>query len=218
MTHERSHSDQGILLGLFHLSPSLTCHPFSILLSAQKLTSMCESCSVVSNSLQPRGLYSPWNSPGQNTRVGRHSLLQGIFPTQGSDPGLPHCKWILYQLSHQGSPRILEWVAFPFSRGSSQPRDQTQVSRIAGRVFTSWATWEAQLTCMDFINRLVTLWLLAGFGSSIFLYIEGKQCSWFWIVLAAAAKSPQSCPTRCDPIDGSPAGCPLWASICFFDF
>ena len=42
-----------------------------------------ESCSVVSDSLRPRGLYSPWNSPGQNTGVGRHSLLQGIFPTQG---------------------------------------------------------------------------------------------------------------------------------------
>ena len=104
MTHERSHSDQGILLGLFHLSPSLTCHPFSILLSAQKLTCMCESCSVVSNSLQPHGLYSPWNSPGQNTRVGSLSLLQGIFPTQGSNPGLPHCRQSLYQLSHMGSP------------------------------------------------------------------------------------------------------------------
>ena len=45
---------------------------------------------------------SPWNSSGQNTRVGSRSLLQGIFPTQGSDPGLQHCRQILYQLSHQG--------------------------------------------------------------------------------------------------------------------
>ena len=44
-----------------------------------------------------------WNSPGHNTGVGNLSLLQGIFPTQGSNPGLPHCKWILYQLSNQGS-------------------------------------------------------------------------------------------------------------------
>ena len=58
-----------------------------------------ESCSVVSDSLGPRGLYSPWNSPGQNTGVGSLSLLQGIFPTQGSNPGLPHCRQILYQLS-----------------------------------------------------------------------------------------------------------------------
>ena len=44
---------------------------------------------------------SPWNSLGPSTGVGRLSLLQGMFPTQGSNPGLPHCRWILYQLSHQ---------------------------------------------------------------------------------------------------------------------
>ena len=60
-----------------------------------------ESRSVVSDSLRPHGLYSPWNSPGQNTGVGSLSLLQGIFPTQGSNPRLPHYRWILYQLSHQ---------------------------------------------------------------------------------------------------------------------
>ena len=59
-----------------------------------------ESCSGLSDSLQPRGLYSPWNSPGQNTGVGSLFLLQGIFPTQGSNPGLPHCQRINYQLSH----------------------------------------------------------------------------------------------------------------------
>ena len=68
---------------------------------------MSESRSVVSDSLRPHGLYSPWNSPGQDTRVGNRSLLQGIFPTQGSNPGLPHCRWILYQLSHQGSPNTI---------------------------------------------------------------------------------------------------------------
>ena len=92
---------------------------------------MSESCSVVSDSLRPHGLYSPWNSPGQNTGVGSHSLLQGIFPTLGSNPGLPHCKWILYQLSHKGSPRILDRVDCSFSSGSSQPRNQTGVSCIA---------------------------------------------------------------------------------------
>ena len=63
-----------------------------------------ESHSVVSNSLRPHELHSSWNSPGQNTGVGSLSLLQGIFPTQGSNPGLPCCRWILYQLSHKGSP------------------------------------------------------------------------------------------------------------------
>ena len=62
-----------------------------------------ESHSVVSDSLRPHGPYSPWNSPGQNTGVGSLSLLQGIFPTQGSNPGLLHCRQILHQLSYQGS-------------------------------------------------------------------------------------------------------------------
>ena len=67
-------------------------------------SSESESRSVVSDSLCPHGLCGPWNSPGQNTGVGSCFLLQGIFPTQGSNPGLPHCRRILYQLSHQGSP------------------------------------------------------------------------------------------------------------------
>ena len=81
-------------------------------------------------SLRPHGLYSPWNSPGQNSGVSRLCLLQGIFPSQGSNPGLPHCRRILYQLSHQGSPRILEWVAYPFFRGISWPRNRTGVSAL----------------------------------------------------------------------------------------
>ena len=80
-----------------------------------------ESHSVVSDFLRSHGLYSPWNSPGQNTRVGSLSLLQGTFPTQGSNPGLPYCRQILYQLSHQGRPRILEWVAYPFSSDLPNP-------------------------------------------------------------------------------------------------
>ena len=69
-----------------------------------------ESHSVVSDPLQPCGLYSPWNSPGQNTEVGSLSLLQGVFPTQESNQGLLHCKEILYQLSHQGSPSISVYI------------------------------------------------------------------------------------------------------------
>ena len=94
------------------------------------------------DSLQPQELFSPWNSPGQNTGVGSLSLFQGVFPTQGLNPGLPHCRWILYQLSHQGSPRILEWVAYPFSSRSSRLRYRTWVSCIAGGFFTIWATRE----------------------------------------------------------------------------
>ena len=94
------------------------------------------------DSLQPHGLYSPWNSPVQNTAVDSSSLLHGIFPTQGSNPGLLHCRRILYQLNHLGSSRIVEWVAYPFSSGSSPTRNQTRVSCIAGRFFTNWAIRE----------------------------------------------------------------------------
>ena len=76
----------------------------SLLLPLDQFPSESESCSVVSNSLQACGLYSPWNFPGQNTGVGSLSLLQGVVPTQGSNTGLLHCRQILYQLSHQGSP------------------------------------------------------------------------------------------------------------------
>ena len=76
-----------------------------------------ESRSVVSDSLWPHGLYSPCDSSGQNTGVGSLSLLQGIFPTQGSNPGLLLCRRILYQLSHTESRRhftvtslILKWI------------------------------------------------------------------------------------------------------------
>ena len=69
------------------------------------------SCSVGSDSLQPHGLQPdrllcPWNSPGKNTGVACHSLLHGIFLTQGSNPGLLQCRWILYCFSHQGSPFV----------------------------------------------------------------------------------------------------------------
>ena len=89
----------------------------------------------MSNSLRPHGLYSPRNSPGQNTGLGSCSLLQGIFPTQGSNPGLLHCRQILFQLNYQGSPRILEWVTYPFSSRSSQLRNQTRVFCIADGFF-----------------------------------------------------------------------------------
>ena len=91
-------------------------------LLAQSCLTLCDP--VVCS---PPGSSFHGDSPGKNTAVGCHSLLQGIFTTQGSNPGLPYHRWILYHLSHQGSRRILEWVAYPFSRGSSQPRNRTRV-------------------------------------------------------------------------------------------
>ena len=99
----------------------------------------------VSDYLWPHGLYSPWNSLGQNTGVDSLSLLQGIFPTQGLNAGLLLCRWIFYQLSHKVSSRILEWVTYPFSSGYSWPRNWTGVSCIEGGFFTNWANREANM-------------------------------------------------------------------------
>ena len=103
-----------------------------------------ESHSVVSSSLRPHEPHSPWNFPGQNTGVCSISPLQEIFPIWRSIPGLPHCRWILYQLNHKGSPRILEWVANPFSSISFWPKKRTGVSCIAGGFFSNCAIREVQ--------------------------------------------------------------------------
>ena len=92
---------------------------------------------------------------------------RGIFPIQGSNPGLLHCRWILYQLSHQGSPRILEWVAYPFSRRSSRPKNQTGVSCIAGGFFTNWATREAPIKGREEANLPYRITLIYGENSAL---------------------------------------------------
>ena len=105
-----------------------------VCLVAQSCLTLCDpmGCS-------PPGSSVHGDSPDKDTGVGCYTLLQGIFPTQGSNPVLLYRKQILYWRS----PRILEWVTYPFSKGSSQPRNQTRVSCIAGRFFTSWANREA---------------------------------------------------------------------------
>ena len=91
----------------------------------------------MSNSLQPHGPYSPWNSPAQNTGVGSCSLLQGIFPTQGSNPGLLHCRRILYQLSHQGSPSLGDRKQVSESSNSRDENDkQLRQARSRGKLLT----------------------------------------------------------------------------------
>ena len=82
----------------------------------------------MSTSLQPHGLYSPWNSPGQNTWVGSLSLLQGIFPNPGIEPKSPTLRADFLPAEPQGSRRILEWVGYPFSSGSSRPRNRVYVN------------------------------------------------------------------------------------------
>ena len=107
---------------------------------------VAQSCRVLCDPMDynPAGSSVHGDSPGKNTGLGCHALLQGIFLTQGLSPGVLHCRQILYCLNHQGSPRILEGVAYPFSGGFSWPRNRTGVSCNAGGFCTSWASREAQ--------------------------------------------------------------------------
>ena len=126
------------LLHLLHWqedSLALSHHTVLLCLVAQKCLTLC-------NPMDYSWILCPWDSPGKNTGVGCHAFLQRIIPTQGSNPGLLYCRRILYHLNHQGSPWILNLVAYSFSRGSSQTRNGTRVSWMAGRFFTCWATRE----------------------------------------------------------------------------
>ena len=117
-----------------------------------------------SPSLQADSLPAESQGKSKNTGVGSHSLLQDIFLTQGLNPGLPHCRQILYQLNHKGSPRILEWVAVPFSRESFWPRNRAGISCIAGGFFTNWAIREAWIEIIKTLiesSQCYTMWEIA---------------------------------------------------------
>ena len=116
------------ILSIFFLASAMLC------LVTQSCLTLCDIMD-----------YSPPDSSRQEYWSGLWCPPPGDLPTQGSNPGLPHCRWILYWLNHQGSPRILEWVAYPFLKGSSQPRNQIRVFCIAGRFFPNWATKEAHM-------------------------------------------------------------------------
>ena len=117
--------------------------PGSSTLSGTQRNKITQSCLTLCNPMgcSPPGSSVYGDSPGKNTGVGCHALHQGIFPTQGLNPDLPYCRQIPYHLSHQRSPRILEWVAYPFSRGTSRSRNQTGVSYIANGFFASWTEY-----------------------------------------------------------------------------
>ena len=152
MWHEGSWLHHAGFLIVFHglLVVALMC--CVLCLVAQSCPTLCDpmGCS-------PPGFSIYGDSPDKNTGVSCHALLPGIFSIQGLNPGLLHCRWILYHLSHQESPRILEWVAYHFSTGSSQPRNQTSVSCTAGGFFT----------------RKVQLWLLNSIIVAFRLIVSG---------------------------------------------
>ena len=119
-----------------------------------------ESHSVMSDSLQHHRLYSPWNSPGKNTGVGSLSLLQEIFPTQGSNPGLLQYRWILYQLSHKGSPRILEWVSCLSLLQLIFPTQESNWCLLHCRQILYQLSYQGCILCLLPINTSIT-WLKA---------------------------------------------------------
>ena len=115
-----------------------------------KKVQVSESHLVVSDSLWPHGLYSPWNSPGQNTGVGSLFLLQGIFPTWGLNPGLPHCRQILYQLSHKGSP-ILKKNCLLFCPVTEHREACSKFLRMipGHKVYVALPTYKSDVFCLE---------------------------------------------------------------------
>ena len=115
--------------------------PQYYLQSPHMLCLVTQSCLTLCNPMDctPPGSSVHGGSPGKNIGVGCHAILQEVFPIQGLNPVLSHWRGILYHLSHQRSPRVLEWVTYPLSRGSSNPG----IACIAGGFFTNWAIREA---------------------------------------------------------------------------
>ena len=126
----------------------LTSMTKTIFYRFNSVLSESESCSVMSSSLQPHRLYSPWNSPGWSTGVGSFSLLQGICPTQGSNPGLPCCRQISLPAEPPGEPKntgvgslsLLQWIFLT--------RELNHGLLHCRGIFTNWAIREAPVLSM----------------------------------------------------------------------
>ena len=132
-----------------------------------------ECLSVVPNSLRPHGLYSPQNSPGQNTEMGSLSLLQGIFPTQGSSPGLPQRKWILSEPPGKpkntgvGSLSLLQWIFRTQESNHSLLRGKqilyqlscqgSPESTVGAKLFVPNTVWKDHIPVIP--ERIVIPWL-----------------------------------------------------------
>ena len=133
--------------------------------SFQSTINVCEDHSVMSDCLWPQGLYSPWNFLGQNNGVGSLSLLQGIFLTQGLNPGLPHCRRIFYQLSHQGSPRILNPADLPdpgIKLGSPALQADSLSTELLGKPHKC-ILWCICKSVMDGANHLLAVEMILAF-------------------------------------------------------
>ena len=114
------------------------------------------------------------DSPGKNTGVGCHALLQGIFPTQGSNEGLPHCRQILYHLSHQGSPRIQEWVTHPSPENRPDPGIKPRSSALQGNSLPTEPSGKPKNTGVESLS------LLRGIFSTQELNQGLLHCRWIF--------------------------------------
>ena len=103
------------------------------------------SDSLQPHGLQPARLFCPWNSPGKNTGVNCHFLLQGIFPTQGSNLSLLHCKQILYHLSHQGSPIGKKWTY--------TEKNTLFLNSFCDETLRTWAPLSPETKCVISVKR-----------------------------------------------------------------
>ena len=177
--------------------------------SIQYNKSESESHTVVSNPLQPHGLYSPWNSPGRNTGVGSLSLLQGLFLTQGLNPGLPHCGQILYQLSHKGSPKNTGVGSLSFLQGIFLTQESNQGLLHCRRILyqlsyqrsptqdhVSITWWKCSDQRLTGTNSVFPTEAMARNSLTQCLWLDGA-CMCVCILL---------CLTLWDPMDCSPAG------------
>ena len=137
-TTDKNMNSNLITIDIITCGKGCMCVPLCCIVLSPSVVSVCSSMDC-----SPPGSSVHGDSPGKNTGVGYHALFQGIFSTWGLNSGLPHCGWILYCLSHQGNPWVLDCAASSFSRGSFWPRSWPGVSWIAGGFFTSWTNREA---------------------------------------------------------------------------
>ena len=184
------------------------------------------------NSLWPHGLNSLWNSPSQNTGVSTCSLLQGIFPTQGSNPGLPHCRWILYQLNIREAQEYWSRLLVGTSWATREARDWDRALIMLHLVFNKFISLLLYLLFRKFLQIFeevvldqklgevfqflmmnvidISLWEVA----SSHVTCDAGRADWrlhriYWALRLQFNSVAQSCPRLCDPMNRSTPGLPV---------
>ena len=138
------------------------------------------------------------NSPGQNTGVGCHALLQGIFPTERLNPGLPHCRSIFHQLSHQGSPRIQEWVAYLSPVDLPNPGIKPASPALPADSLSAELSWNSRfrtiagIIIIEFASILLCRCVLSGLQHALLLTFSTSATQVFHVlIIDSDASAPQ---------------------------